>query len=125
MRVSNADLTSSSYMYGGAYGQFNGSATIAGENANGTPSAATVNGFNILDVDGNPSYARVQMFDPFATEQTGLIYDQVFNSGGSRNTGYWESFSGLTTVTTSYTGFTLLPATGTITGTVSVYGYNK
>lgn len=28
-------------------------------------------------------------------------------------------------VTTSYTGFTIIPTSGTITGTVSVYGYNK
>jgi hypothetical protein len=125
MRVSGTDLTSSSYMYGGAYTQYNGSATVTGENANGTPGAATTNGFNILDVDGNPSYARIQMFDPFETEQTGLIYDQAFNSGGSRNAGFWESFSGLTTVTTSYTGFTLLPAAGNITGYVRVYGYNQ
>ena len=26
---------------------------------------------------------------------------------------------------TSFTGFTIIPASGTITGTVSVYGYNK
>ena len=119
MRVSGTDLTSSSYMYGGAYVQFTGSSAVGGENSSTTTSA----GFNILDVDGNPGYARVQMFDPFATEQTGLIYDQVFNSGGSRNTGYWESFSGLTTVTTSYTGFTLLPATGNVSGTISVFAY--
>ena len=120
MRVGGADLTSSSYMYGGAFVIFNGSTTPTGENTGGTSA-----GFNILDVDGNPGYARIEMFDPFATEQTGVIYDQVFNSGGSRNQGYWEAFSGLTTVTTSYTGFTLLPAAGNITGTVSVYGYNK
>jgi len=121
MRVGGSDLTTSSYMFGGAYVQFTGSSTVAGENVGTTTTA----GFNILDVDGNPGYARIEMFDPFATEQTGLIYDQVFNSGGSRNTGYWEAFSGLTTVTTSYTGFTLLPAAGNITGTVRVYGYNQ
>jgi hypothetical protein len=119
MRVGGSDLTTSSYMYGGAYVAFN-SATVTGENTTGTSA-----GFNILDVDGNPGYARIEMFDPFATEQTGVIYDQVFNSGGSRNMGYWEAFSGLTTVTTSYTGFTLIPAAGNITGTVRVYGYNQ
>jgi hypothetical protein len=121
MRVGGSDLTTSSYMYGGAFTQFTGVATPGAENA--TPTTAA--GFGVLDVDGNPGYASIQIFDPFATEQTGVIYDQVFNSGGSRNNGYWEAFSGLTTVTTSYTGFTLIPATGNITGTVSVYGYNK
>ena len=125
MRVSGSDLTSASYMYGGVYVLYNGSATVTGENANGTPGGATSNGFNVLDIDGNYGYARIQMFDPFATEQTGLIYDQVFNSGGSRNAGYYEAFSGLTTVTTSYTGFTLFPVSGTITGTVRTYGYNQ
>ena len=125
MRVGGTDLTSSSYMFGGVYAPFNGTATVTGENANGTPGGATAAGFPILDVDGNPGYARIEMFDPFATEQTGLIFDQVFNSGGSRNAGYYEVFSGLTTVTTSYTGFTLLPTAGNITGTVRVYGYNQ
>jgi len=121
MRVSGSDLTSSSYMYGGSYTQFTGAATPGAENA--TPTTAA--GFNVLDVDGNPGYASIQIFDPFATEQTGLIYDQIFNQGGSRNNGYWQAFSGLTTVTTSYTGFTLLPAAGNITGYVRVYGYNQ
>ena len=119
MRVSGSDLTSSSYMFGGSYVSFSAS-TVSGEFSNTTSA-----GFNILDVDGNPGYARIQMFDPFATEQTGVIYDQVFNSGGSRNAGYWEAFSGLTTVTTSYTGFTLLPAAGNITGTVRTYGFKN
>ena len=125
MRVSGSDLSSASYMYGGIYVLYNGSTSVTGENANGTPGGASSAGFNILDVDGNYGYARIEMFDPFATEQTGVIYDQAFNSGGSRNTGYYEAFSGLTTVTTSYTGFTLLPASGNITGVVSVYGYKK
>jgi hypothetical protein len=125
MRVGGSDLSSSSYMYGGVYVEYNGSAAVVGENATGTPGGASSAGFNILDVDGNPGYARLAMFDPFATEQTGILYEQSFNSGGSRNSGYYEAFSGLTTVTTSFTGFTLLPATGNITGTVSVYGYKK
>jgi len=63
------------------------------------------------------------LFRPFATVETtgyaiGMDYDSnagaVFFGKGYRHTG-----------ATSFTGFTLIPSTSTITGTVSVYGVNK
>jgi hypothetical protein len=63
-------------------------------------------------------------FRPFATDNTGFnslyyYYDATTNHSSG-------SIAGITSVTTSYTGFTFFPSgAGTISGTVSVYGYNK
>jgi DNA-directed RNA polymerase specialized sigma54-like protein len=37
----------------------------------------------------------------------------------------WIGQGGTHTLDTAYTGFTIFPASGTLSGTVSVYGYNK
>jgi hypothetical protein len=56
-----------------------------------------------------------------------------FTSNGTAITGLFQSsqtlysafFGGAHSTASSYTGFTLIPSSGTITGSVSVYGYNK
>ena len=71
-----------------------------------------------------------------STEQS-VIFD-VLNPFNTRLTKYTSSFvataagvgnfyghSGLFNATTSFDGFTLFAETGTMTGSVSVYGYNK
>jgi hypothetical protein len=62
-----------------------------------------------------------EIFDPFLTVPTRI---QTFNNW-SLNNATWQSHMGFHNQSTSYTGFTIFPASGTITGTVSVYGYNK
>ena len=69
---------------------------------------------------GTKSYAQLSIFDPFLAQTTGLITDVIQIPNG--NISQRRAMYG-TTVTTSYTGFTIFPTSGTITGTVSVYGY--
>ena len=63
----------------------------------------------------------IQIFQPFETEHTAALSTRLDNINGDID--YRYVAHGVD-VTTSYTGFTLITSTGTITGTVSVYGYN-
>ena len=69
---------------------------------------------------GTKSYAQLTIYNPFLVQTTGLITDAIQIPNG--NIGQRRAMYG-TTVTTSYTGFTIFPVSGTITGTISVYGY--
>ena len=63
----------------------------------------------------------IEIGTPFLTAKTNYIADAQQNGTSSlivRNTGVYN-------LTTSFTGFSLIPSAGTITGSVSVYGYNK
>jgi len=62
----------------------------------------------------------MEILDPFKTVGTIAYltsFDQASNYSYGLNMTHIDS--------TSYTGFTLIPSAGTITGNVSVYGYNK
>jgi hypothetical protein len=112
MRVSGADNTNNEYTrfkfytdYTNAFGSDSGSI--------GTSS------FLIGDTqgtDGNQSVIEMQA--PFLTQLTKQI------TIGTKKLNQFM-FGGSTTVTTSYTGFTLIQGSTNITGTVSVYGYTK
>jgi hypothetical protein len=93
--------------YAGVGGQ------VVGDNnvASWTHCAGAVGNQIVLDVD---------IYNPFKTQISTIssnIYTDAANTG--KKTGYLNS-------TTSYTAFTLIVGTGTITGgTITVYGYRK
>lgn len=60
----------------------------------------------------------IELGNPFIAEPTGIT------AVGGRHT-LSQFMTGYHNQSTSYTGFTLFPNTGTITGSVSVYGYSK
>lgn len=67
------------------------------------------------------TFTQLNVTQPFATFHSGMVGDVIesINSGVYQKRSVWG-----TNVTTSFTGFTLFPGLGTMTGTVSVYGYN-
>lgn len=72
-------------------------------------------------VSTNRLQSWAEIYNPFATENTqvwSFMQSEIANP-------YWRSEAGTLSVTTSYDGFQILPASGTITGSVSVFGYNK
>jgi hypothetical protein len=117
LRVSGADNSSNNYYYSLAFVPFSGTPTVSGSNGSGLTSSFVVSYIN--STGGGAS--TIHLYDPFKTAVT------RFQSFGGGNTSGDSIISrgGNSSVTTSYTGFTLIPATGTMTGTVSVYGYNK
>jgi hypothetical protein len=105
-------ITGSVYNTAGVFVSF-GSATVTGSGGAAATTAIYAPG------DANVHAASFDITSPFLAVKKGLISNGV--SGSSMYT-----FSSYINSTTSSTGFTISPATGTITGgTIIVYGYRK
>jgi hypothetical protein len=109
LRVAGADNTSNNYVAGGYYvGAYNSEGANFFNNL--TQSYFEISYSNSTHGAGS----ETNLFSPFLTQSTKF----TTQSGGSRS---WGAAGG-TNVTTSYTGFTIFPSSGNITGSVSVYG---
>jgi hypothetical protein len=115
MRVGGVDSTSSTY-----------SRTLNGAYTNGTDITLGNSGQTSWSVfQGTTaiySVASMDMTNPFAATRTNIIYGGYLSNSVAQ---YGFTGAGIHNETVSYTGFTILAASGTITGTVSVYGYRK
>lgn len=105
VRASGSDLSTSTYYW-----------TVT----SGAGTSDTSIKFNVSTGAGDASSLVADITSPFLAAGTGWTslsndaagFGLTSASGGVRNT-------------TSYDGFTLFPSSGTITGSVSVYGYRK
>jgi hypothetical protein len=109
LRVSGADDTTSNYSF-----QILTSALHITTSANST-------GLNTWSYagSGGESCAEMLLFNPFATANTKAI---VNHNDGSANARIAQLYFN---ATTSFTGITIYPNTGTLTGSISVFGVNK
>ncbi len=84
-------------------------------------------GFNIGQVDGQiPGHyfgADITLHYPFVTSTTLMNYVGTYI--GTDSNVYSSAGAGLHTPATSYNGVSLIASSGTITGTISVYGYRN
>jgi hypothetical protein len=64
----------------------------------------------------------VDVFSPAEAAFTNFVVNQFSKGTANTNGGL---LSGIHIVATAYDGFTMISGAGTMTGTVSVYGYNK
>jgi len=98
--------------------------------SDGTSAADNSNGASFMRIGfaPNPSLVpfavqSIEIMQPFQTQITS------FAGTGPRGLGTnsiaHETFGGVYTPTTSFDGFTLFTASGTMTGTYAVYGYSK
>jgi hypothetical protein len=100
--------------------------TITGTNVGSTASNAYDNNTNTrwiwagaINVQG--VNARIELTNPFLALNT-FMQTQMMRTGAN---GHWVSFGTLEN-STSYTGFTIQPASGTLTGGfIRVYGYRN
>ena len=67
------------------------------------------------------NFASNEFFNPQIAAATGIFTFAMNDTNG----GYFSMQGATHNQTVSYDGFTIFPSTGTITGTVSVYGYNQ
>jgi hypothetical protein len=115
LRVSGADNSTSNYTRSAI---FQSSATVTGQRLTGQTLWD-----GIAEVaTGVQSASQVTIFNPFATEYTSVLQHEAAIVNG--NITMTLRTYGIN-LTTSFTGFTLIPGSGTITGSVSVYGYNN
>lgn len=107
LRVSGADNSTTNYNSQSIYG--------TGSTA-GAARALSATSMNFVDADTNPSFCHINVINPFATAKTGI--------GGYGIYALTEAQNKMCTfnATTSFTGFTIFPSTGTLTGTLRVYG---
>lgn len=119
MRVSGTDnTTTGDYRYAG-YSTNSGTTTLSG-NASG----ATVNYFYTGDA-GTTTYSNgtMNISQPFSSSKAVTLDYEWAQWNGTNLTG--QNYHGGLIVNTSYTGFTFVALSGTITGTVSIYGVAK
>lgn len=109
-RVSGADNTTSNY---NSQALSAASTSVAGSRS----TAQTSMGFTDTSVD--PNFAQITVLNPFATAKTMVGGYGIFNGGSGIEV---QNKMGTFTATTSFTGFSIFPASGTITGTIRVYG---
>jgi hypothetical protein len=109
LRVSGTDTTTN-YQSAVVFVPYAASTTVTGVNA--------VLGTTGLFFVNEAGSSVVDLFSPFLTQQTRVngLYQ------GPADGSYVASKQ---TSSTSFTGITFYPSAGTITGTVSIYGYNK
>jgi len=120
MRASGSDNSSNNYKWTNLSSQF------ALANGNWTPVGNTTLQSSILFTymyNGFPTYMEGIIYNPQATEYTSLNaygnYLQDATTGG-----YSQYTNGALTVTTSYDSFSLIPASGNMTGSISIFGVN-
>ena len=91
----------------------------------GTPSAD--NNYTTswgMAITGRPNRSFTGDFiDPFKTSQTSFLGSLTENNAGTN--GGLSLLAHINTAATSYDGFSLIPSTGTFTGTLTIFGYNQ
>ena len=116
LRVGGADDSTSNYFWSGIYNTSSASSP-AGE-AGGSASSFTI---GYVESAGTASMT-FNIANPFETKATSYT-NMMGRTSGSVSVLYYNG--GAFNTTTSFTGFTLFPASGTITGKVRVYGYSN
>lgn len=91
--------------------------------ATGTPQGANVNNGASWSFAGvsttSFSFISCDIFRPFASDKTQIVSTYTSSANGGTGGGFLNN-------TTSYTAFTITPASGTLTGgTIRVYGYQN
>lgn len=121
LRAAGTDNSAASYSYVGrraiswSYGDGGGTATTSWSLIEGISGQGTT----------QTSVATIDLTTPqVSTVRTGLILQSGFIAEGSA---YYGSafYAGSHNVTASFDGVSFIPAGGTFTGTVNVYGYNN
>jgi hypothetical protein len=116
MRASSTD--SSTAYYGWLQRNFSSSATQPTQTSN------TANGTAGFEIGGGMKVGRAisNLMSPFEAAQTTFFgLSTVWDSGNARTIA--QTTQGMHDVSTSYDGFSLIPNSGTMTGTVLIYGY--
>jgi hypothetical protein len=117
VRASGTDLSGSVYSYAGQYNYSSG----GGHNSEIGSNLTVISLFGGNTLAG--SYV-IDLVNPFKADET-TIHNSASVVTSGTPTAYQYKSSGVVNNTTSYDGFTILSQSGTMTGSVSVYGYNK
>ena len=116
-RVSGADNSTSNYNTQTA--EFDGTANAAARTSSGS---TQILHYRAGAANGDKINGTINIFNPFATSKTLLTASFALIQ---TNSPFLELTSGNFGATTSFTGFSIIPTTGTITGSIQTFGVNK
>jgi hypothetical protein len=117
MRGSGSTNALSNYAFGG-FISYSGSAIISSANSGGTTT-----GFPVTESDTTyyPNLpCVVEVMNPAETYRT-TIFSNGFTPVNPQF--YYRQMGGAMSVTTAYDGMALVPSSGNISGTITIYGY--
>jgi hypothetical protein len=96
-----------------------------------THNSATVNGATVSSIfisntsgTGGKAIGYIDLFAPYEAQETSASYAKPYRYGTTSANAYTHSYAFFQTDSTQFDGFSLIPGAGTISGAVSVYGYN-
>jgi hypothetical protein len=116
LRASGTDNTSSNY-YIAAISKDSSVSTINNENADPTTS------YRIGTAANNFSSMSLEIHNPFASDYTSM--HNITGALSNTNESHWFTGGGGFSGTTSFDGITFFLDSGTLTGTISIYGYTN
>jgi len=114
LRSGSTDASGANYFRYG-YTTVYSSGTISAYNAGSGTSFVPAAEYG--STSGGFGYSRIDLFGPFQTQTTGAFIN-VNNTDGAGS----YNLNLAHTLSTSYNGFSVFPNSGTITGTITVYG---
>lgn len=115
MRASGTDATGSDYAWQTI--EANGT-SVSGSRSTSQSSYRVIS----LRTDANGSDVAVNVFRPYVASQTNIATHISYDSYAGA---LLSAHVGTHNISTAYDGFTFFPLSGTVTGTVSVFGYKK
>jgi hypothetical protein len=111
LRASGADAAGSNYVRTNYL--LTASPAITAQTGTGTS-------FSISDDTASRNiFVDIDLYDPFGTVNTNILYKAGFSGQGVRDGNVLHN------LTTSYDGFSIIAGVSTISGEISVYGYNE
>lgn len=116
LRVGGVDASGSDYVWGFI-------ATNSGGTSFTLASGASATTGNITRPSTTDNTLAINMANPFLARKTIWSGTTSWNDGSTVAPAI--AVGGAHSLTTSYTGFSLIASSGTITGSVNIYGYNK
>ena len=120
LRANGTDNSSSNYYWSSIYGS-SAVTTVSADRSNGLNTQWTVMDISSFNGGSRMSY---DITDPFNTARTNFSGTGTYIPGAD-NQNYNIVRAGSTSVTTSYDGFTFYPASGTVSGDITVFGYAR
>ena len=110
LRSSGTDATGSNYAWALGSNSYTTSGTFDGN---------TETSWIVGNTGGAAANFNMDICNPNLAERTNFLGQSL------QSPAVWIGTGGTHTLDTAYTGFTIFPASGTLSGSLSVYGYNK
>lgn len=118
LRNNTTDETGANYIWSSVGQNVGGSVTTS----NGGSGLDTSFGLSSVSSDLSFSSTALDIFDPFLSLNTAISGSCT---GRASSNNYMRAHQGVLNTTTSYNSVNIYPSTGTMTGYISIYGYNK